>query len=575
MMNFKKGITLLFTIITAQFFSQGLKINDTIDYNKSIKTAKLTTSRSITTLDSRYTLEKFLPYVHQQLGNECLSYALSTCRTICYARDNKYDNINKISFESFSPHYSYIVYKRASNDTITQSLKDNYQGINELGFCKIKKFEYPKYYPFTNKHITGFPSLDALKTEAIEYKFSSFEKIDLTDKNKLKIIKELLHKNIPAVASFNPWPENLKLNSKSWSSSLKIFKEKEKVIGHAVTLIGYDDSKEGGSFLIVNSWGKDFGDNGKIWIPYKSFFKYIYKVIFTFTDQVKDYANYNSYSKQGSNTISTNYNSTNSELSFDWAIRMPILNNLGIYIGDTSIDGKRNGNGEFKANNSASYKGTWKDDVPFGNGTAELNKDSKYIANWKNEFELPEFYESVYSSVFKYKGSDKYVKVYYVGGFKGALSSENFHGIGEFYVDGKKIYEGEWLNGEKSGKGTYYSQFSDGSNSKYQGEWLNNKKNGKGVLYNDGKKYYEGEWENDQMNGKGISYYNGKKRYEGEWLNGEKSGKGTYHSKFSDGSKYKYVGEWLNNQENGKGVTYLEDGSIYEDGIYKNGEFEK
>jgi len=36
--------------------------------------------------------------------------------------------------------------------------------------------------------------------------------------------------------------------------------------GHAVTIIGYDDSKR--CFLIQNSWGTDWGLNGKFWMPY-------------------------------------------------------------------------------------------------------------------------------------------------------------------------------------------------------------------------------------------------------------------------------------------------------------------
>ena len=517
-MNYKKTTSLLFMlIITSHFFSQGLKINDTIDYNKNIKTAKLTSSRSII-LENRYTLEKFLPYVHYQSGSECLAYALSTCRTICYARDNKYDNINKISFESFSPHYSYISFKRLKNDTIEKSMTRDFKGINELGFCKLKLFEFPNYYPFSNKHITGFPSLVFLKDEALKYKFSSFTKINLRDNNKATLIKEFLIKQIPAVACFNPWPTNLETNSKTWFSSLKKFKEKEQKIGHAVTLIGYDDNKYGGSFLIYNSWGEDFGNNGKMWIPYKEFFKYIDEVFFTLTSEVKDYSNYNIQSKQGTNIISTNYDSNNTVLSFNWTIRMPILNKLGIYKGDISIDGKRNGNGEFKADNLATYKGKWKDDVPYGNGQAELNEDLKYKANWKNEFELPEIYESEFSEIVNYNGVE--MESYYIGGFKDTLSSGIFHGNGVLKYGGNIVYEGEWLNGEK--------------------------------------------------NGNGISYYNGKKNYEGEWLNGEKNGNGILY-----GPNWKYVGEFLNNQRNGKGTTYREDGSIYQNGIFKNNKFVK
>ena len=39
--------------------------------------------------------------------------------------------------------------------------------------------------------------------------------------------------------------------------------------GHATCLIGYDDNKQG--FLLRNSWGRNFGERGYTWFPYKDF----------------------------------------------------------------------------------------------------------------------------------------------------------------------------------------------------------------------------------------------------------------------------------------------------------------
>lgn len=37
---------------------------------------------------------------------------------------------------------------------------------------------------------------------------------------------------------------------------------------HAMTFAGYSDSVEGGALLLLNSWGKDWGTNGHVWVPY-------------------------------------------------------------------------------------------------------------------------------------------------------------------------------------------------------------------------------------------------------------------------------------------------------------------
>jgi hypothetical protein len=41
--------------------------------------------------------------------------------------------------------------------------------------------------------------------------------------------------------------------------------------GHAMCVIGYDDYLEGGAFQIMNSWGKEWGENGIGWVRYKDF----------------------------------------------------------------------------------------------------------------------------------------------------------------------------------------------------------------------------------------------------------------------------------------------------------------
>lgn len=41
--------------------------------------------------------------------------------------------------------------------------------------------------------------------------------------------------------------------------------------GHAMTIVGYDDNKNGGAFLVVNSWGDDWGDDGFFWLKYEDF----------------------------------------------------------------------------------------------------------------------------------------------------------------------------------------------------------------------------------------------------------------------------------------------------------------
>ncbi len=107
------------------------------------------------------------------------------------------------------------------------------------------------------------------------------------------------------------------------------------------------------------------------------------------------------------------------------------------------------------------------------------------------------------------------------------------------------IYEGEYENGLKNGKGIEYKKFDsdeeylrlDLQKAFYEGEFLDGKKNGKGKEYSVyGDLEFEGEYLNgERWNGKGKEYENYKVIFEGEYLNGERW-EGKYYQ-FTDSTK--------------------------------------
>ena len=107
----------------------------------------------------------------------------------------------------------------------------------------------------------------------------------------------------------------------------------------------------------------------------------------------------------------------------------------------------------------------------------------------------------------------------------------NFSGRKFYYINGKKIemsiekkikvFEGEYLNKKRNGKG---KEYNNNGSLKFEGEYLNGKRNGKGKEYdNNGKLEFEGEYLNGKRNGKGKEYNDeGKLIFEGEFLNGKR-----------------------------------------------------
>ena len=80
---------------------------------------------------------------------------------------------------------------------------------------------------------------------------------------------------------------------------------------------------------------------------------------------------------------------------------------------------------------------------------------------------------------------------------------------------------------------------------------------------------FEGEYLNGERNGKGKVYWNdGELRFEGEYLKGKRNGKGKEYDYNGD---LLFVGEYLNGLRNGKGKEYYKEGNIIFKGIYLNG----
>ena len=168
--------------------------------------------------------------------------------------------------------------------------------------------------------------------------------------------------------------------------------------------------------------------------------------------------------------------------------------------------------------------------------------------------------------------------------YNNKIPIDNTSGKGkEYNCYGNLIYEGEYLNGQRNGKGKEYDEYF--GNLIYEGEYLNDKRNGKGKECMRGSLIFEGEYRyNKKWNGKGYDengnliyeLINGNgiaKEYnednellfEGEFLNGKRNGKGKEYDVLG---RLIFEGEYLNGQRNGKGKEYYSNGELRFEGEY-------
>ena len=273
-------------------------------------------------------------------------------------------------------------------------------------------------------------------------------------------------------------------------------------------------------------------------IELNSVIKYSPKGYLNYYSDEKDIENmkFNNPKECFDNCIVINYSENNSS-SLD--------NMLWVYKGQVNKKGEPHGFGEKLSKNGTKEKGYWKDGQMFGWGEMIDIKGNIFIGPFYN--------------------------------------NQGITGKGEKYTLKRKIlYKGEFVKGQKSGKGeensnegqfigSFYKDKKDGkgkmiyklSGDIYEGEYKNDLFDGNGhYIWKTTGQEYKGEYKNGLMNGKGLFEWGEGEFYRGHFVNGKKEGTGELH--MGDGRIF--IGPFANGRPNGIGV--------YDNGINFKGEME-
>ena len=126
-----------------------------------------------------------------------------------------------------------------------------------------------------------------------------------------------------------------------------------------MTIVGYDDYKYGGSFRVVNSWGREWGDNGYFWMKYSDFIDNVKAAFIMLIDE--------------------NIGNENPQINLDSYQRVDYTNNFSMEGQYNS--GSYNGYGIYHSDeNNTSYVGNFIDGNMNGYFLM-LNNDGLYEAN--------------------------------------------------------------------------------------------------------------------------------------------------------------------------------------------------
>jgi len=129
-------------------------------------------------------------------------------------------------------------------------------------------------FPYNDQDCAKQPDQQQLE-EARQYKMRGFNRLTPGDRNNvidLHAIKENISQGAPVVIGMQVGGSYMQpmMGKDLWQPS-----EEDKAMlgfgGHAQCVVGYDDKKYGGAFLIMNSWGPQWGNNGFAWVRYPDF----------------------------------------------------------------------------------------------------------------------------------------------------------------------------------------------------------------------------------------------------------------------------------------------------------------
>lgn len=225
-------------------------------------------------LPSSVSLKDYAPTAKNQgQYGTCVGWATAyAARTIAYnIRKNTTDK-KLIDLTAFSPSY---VYNQISDDITCKNgtfIDDALRLMQEQGVANINLFPYE-----CNKQVEPID-----RELAAFYKISGNKKLfDLGDSNKIEPVKKSLSENKPVLIGMRCCTESFEASygKDVWDVSNL---EPDPAFGHAMAVIGYDDNKYGGSFLLMNSWGEEWGNSGFIYVRYddfKRFTKYAFELI--------------------------------------------------------------------------------------------------------------------------------------------------------------------------------------------------------------------------------------------------------------------------------------------------------
>lgn len=230
------------------------------EFNRISKSA-VRASRDLANLPEAVSLKLYAPAPQDQgKHGTCVAWSTSyAARTISYCIQHQIKDPAQIQAVAFSPAYLYYYIKMPGDNNCSNGAKIEpaLKVLSDKGDVLLSE-NIPDCIPVIDN------STDA---KAKDYTIKAYTSLSnyfgAIGKNDLIAIRKSIAENKPVIFSL-----------KCYSSLFNVGKDgvwtpgaNDTIVGnHAVCIVGYDSKRMNGSFEILNSWGKDWGNNGYFWL---------------------------------------------------------------------------------------------------------------------------------------------------------------------------------------------------------------------------------------------------------------------------------------------------------------------
>ncbi len=259
-----------------------------------VETNKTIVKNTLSKIDLREKLTSEI--INQGLLNSCSACAIAVASELYLIKDKQPfvdENANNIDASQMFVYYNERVMEDKVDLNAPVYIKDGIKSLFNNGICSEKSWPYPEMAlpesikevvangtleeiqqevarVLTNHEaeihaaITEIPSNQAI-TQAKKHIINRYCKLSIDDE--LTELKYALSKGMPFVFGMMV-PKSFYLTASSGVMPMPS-PDEARLGGHALLAVGYDDNKQ--VFIVRNSWGKEFGDEGYCYIPYEFF----------------------------------------------------------------------------------------------------------------------------------------------------------------------------------------------------------------------------------------------------------------------------------------------------------------